>query len=86
MKAIIVVELPDNWEIKDTHINRLELGNTKERAELLLKEFLISKLSVQLRPMPKKRKVKSLYTYEAGYNDCIDDLVGVDENDIWGDE
>lgn len=70
MKAILLIDVPDNTEFdKDYRLTGLLLAN--EYAENVGIEFK----EARLKPMPSKDFWSSA-EYARGYNKCIDDLLG----------
>ena len=85
MKALVMFELPEDWEINDLYLLHLWVGNAKRKEEIAYKKMPI-------KPLPEH---KDLYEEEPtmmfingsvvdsfayGWNACLDKILG-DENE-----
>lgn len=74
MKAILLIDVPDNTEFdKDYRLTGLLLAN--EYAENVGIEFK----NARLKPMPQKKEDLNLDDWVTGFNDCLDEILEVEE-------
>lgn len=87
MKAILVIDIPDNLKYEDLYLEGRILYRTKK--DIVLK-FLKELSMCSLKPMPQKKEVKGdfykqreiatemndLIDFDKGYNTCIDEILG----------
>ena len=79
MKAILVIDVPDDMRIKDTKALQITLFNGLFTRDLSINQ--------QLRPLPSKRESPITKTFGTpfnkgrvkGWNDCIDAIRGETE-------
>lgn len=82
-KAILVIDIPEKWEIKDIETLIIRLGNAKLKQETSYK-------NISLKSMPIKKMTESLVyandevymrqncftEYDKGWNACVDEILG----------
>ena len=82
MKAILVIDMPNDMNVEETKALNVTLFNG-----LFVKEL---KIDCPLRPLPQKKVGDDLYerygswtigdekelSYRVGFNDCIDEILG----------
>lgn len=68
MKAILVIDMPDDMQIKETKALHITLTN----------DFIVREMDINtyLRPMPQRLRRGN---YEDGFNDCIGEILGETE-------
>lgn len=83
MKAILIIDVPEKWEIKDIETLIIRLGNAKLKQETSYK-------NISLKSIPIKKMTESLVyangevymrqncftEYDKGWNACIDEILG----------
>ena len=80
MKAILVIDIPDEYNNKDIYVLH-EIYEYKTNRYERIEEY---KEGLKLlKPLPeKKEEVRGFYhwtSYEIGYNDCIREILGGNE-------
>lgn len=84
MKAILVIDLPDDFLADPSNAYRLQIGGDAKVYYVRdgEKRGSIVGDTRDIKPMPEKKEVDFMeYWHKQGYNACIDEIIGEEDED-----